>query len=48
MKIRVSNVALRTEVQQNAKCNFIIPVSLKDQYNELLREIPHAYFDKEA
>ena len=47
MKIRVSDVALRTEVQQNAKCNFIIPVSLKDQYNEL-REIPHAYFDKEA
>lgn len=47
MKIRVSNVALLTEVQQNAKCSFIIPVSLKDQHNEL-REISHAYFDKEA
>lgn len=47
MKIRESNVALLTEVQQNAKCNFIIPVSLKDQHNEL-REIPHAFFDKEA
>ena len=43
----VGNVSLLTEVQQNAKCSFIIPVSLKDQYNEL-REIPHAYFDKEA
>ena len=43
----VGNVSLLTEVKQNAKCSFIIPVSLKDQYNEL-REIPHAYFDKEA
>lgn len=43
----VGNASLLTEVQQNAKCNFIIPVSLKDQYNEL-REIPLAYFDKEA
>ena len=43
----VRNATLLTEVQQNAKCSFIIPVSLKDQYNEL-REIPHAYFDKEA
>ena len=43
----VGNVSLLTEVQQNAKCSFIIPVSLKDQYNEL-REIPHAYLDKEA
>ena len=42
----VRNATLLTEVQQNAKCSCIIPVSLKDQYNEL-REIPHAYFDKE-
>ena len=43
----VGNAPLLTAVQQAANCSFIIPASLKDQYDEL-KEILDVYWDEEA